>query len=707
MTACGHRDVVNPRRHRGLQELSMLAEAGRTFLGPAKASKFVMGAEGQEVELVRSARRLLGALDLSSAVGQLLWEAVEAQHSAHHVGTSTLLFLVGAWSRAIEECLQLGVPIPTLVAGMSEGLSICLQEVPALHVPLSMPNCDPSTHVPSASWTPAVSYLFLQKDNVPGTAAACLAEKTAESCPTLRVQAGEVGETTAQASEGGLFAEPCPWRLTLMHSRHFARTRGTPGERRMVAPHIHHLAGLRSVDTAPRAHPWIYSCEVLGDLAELEAGLSHGDPGSMELVSAVARWQWHSTPVQPGTSLAPFSLDLSQIFTCCLLGFPKSSSCVCPGFVVTGLLSQAALVAELQAQPIRVVLLEGDLTVNYRHPGFREPAWPCTMLVSGADLQGGSEELWEDLVLQVLTSCHVNLVLAHGHVSEHLLERCTNSGCLALGSISGQGMQALAETSGAVPLAYVTQVEQHCVGTGLRVTFAGNRPWEAEERTGRVTIALQAEGSLMVTAVLADPVAARLPIREDGFWTCAHRLHQALQDGQVFLGGGAVELLCLSHLHAMAEQGSRKDHTSWPWLPAAASWLASTQALYRPAVLRCLARGWHMYLCALLVNTTTHPTELEASICIQRQVQEAVSSGAPAAYIMGKYGQLGCGASNVESLNQPDQVPRVFDLVTPKVEAWRRALDLVLLVLQTDYEVNTGLGPPQLTSQESGDLIFL
>jgi Bardet-Biedl syndrome 12 protein len=47
----------------------------------------------------------------------------------------------------------------------------------------------------------------------------------------------------------------------------------------------------------------------------------------------------------------------------------------------------------------------------------------------------------------------------------------------------------------------------------------------------------------------------------------------------------------------------------------------------------------------------------------------------------------------------------VYDNLSVKVEAWRRAMDLVLLVLQTDAEVITGVDPDSLRTET--DLVLL
>lgn len=135
--------------------------------------------------------------------------------------------------------------------------------------------------------------------------------------------------------------------------------------------------------------------------------------------------------------------------------------------------------------------------------------------------------------------------------------------------------------------------------------------------------------------------------------------------------------------------------------------MASSLSVYRPTVLKCLAGGWHEFLSAIMCNTATYPSAVEASTFIQHHVQSAADSGSPSSYILSEYSELSSGLFHSDISNNLELVPRVYDTVTPKIEAWRRALDLVLLVLQTDSEIITGLVHTQMNSQELDGVLFL
>ncbi|XP_005069753.1 Bardet-Biedl syndrome 12 protein [Mesocricetus auratus] len=693
--------VINKRRHVGLQQLSSFAQTGRSFLGPVKATKFITDSECHESVLISSTVRLLEGLDLTCAVGQLLNEAVQAQNGTYRIGTSTLLFLVGAWSRAVEECLHLGVPTPVIVSVMTEGLTSCIEAV----VPLQVPVYNVFDHMDSTSIVdvslcpfPSDPGLLKEKRDFKDAISQLLSTyslsgRHAESPKFFRTQAKvETEKNTPQALQNGLSTDSFCRKSALTHSRHFSRTDNSHW--------INRPDGfLEQCGLTPRTS----RCN---DLVELAVGLSHGDHSSMTLAEAAVRLQWQSVSLRQANSKTPFMFDMSRILTCCLPGLPETSSCVSLGYVTVVPMSSIALIKELQGQPFRVILIEGDLTESYRHLGFNKSVNIKTKLDSGKLPEDSAEELWTTSVLQVLIQFDVNLILVQGNVSEHLTERCMQSKRLVIGSVNGSVLQAFAEATRAVPVAYVTQVNEDCVGSQVSVTV-----WTSPHdinRANRMAIMLKTEGINLITAVLTSPVSTQMETKKDRFWSCVYRLYHALKEEKVFLGGGAVEFLCLSHLQILAEQSLNKENRACSgWLPDSSSWMASSLSVYRPTVLKCLASGWHEYLSAVMFNTATHPSAVEASTFIQHHVQNATNSGSPSSYILSRCSKLSSGLFHSSISDNLEVVQKVYDTVTPKTEAWRRALDLVLLVLQTDSEIITGLAHTQINSQELDGVLFL
>ncbi|XP_038625088.1 Bardet-Biedl syndrome 12 protein [Tachyglossus aculeatus] len=711
--------VINRRRHNGLQQLSSLAATGRTFLGPVKSSKFIVEESTLESVLTCSVIRLLESLDLTSAVGQLLNETVQAQNSTYGTGTGTLLFLAGAWSNAALECIRQDIPTPVIVAVMSEGLCSCGEEIRSLQVTVrdvwssveSTKSC-PVLQTPSRASMllgPTVTDRSLLEKGTqaggssPRPPATCSLDgppKTPSRTSHLLLQSGtgdkEVcAKSSFQTAGSTLLPDLSSRKPRLTHSRHFSRE-----------THHHYLT--YQPDRPPEPHSGAAArfsgCDDLGQLA---AALSHGDQGSMKLAEAAVRCQHWAVAVRPGGGPGPFSFDISRIVTCRLPGAPESRSCVRSGFGTLVSTAGAAAIRRLQGRPLRVVLLDGDLTESYRHLGFSGSGNVKTVWENGRRHQDSTEP-WTDRALEVLLHYNVNLVLVRGGVSETLMERCLSSDQLIIGSVAQNVLQAFAEVTGGVVLSYITQVGPECVGSGVCAHLWRTDQTDGVERDGRVAILFTAKGISLVTVALGGPVTAQMQTKEDGFWTCTHRLHRALVDQKVFLGGGAVEFLCLSHLQKLEERSLRNgDQHDLGWRPNASSWQASSMALYRPAVLRSLASGWHKYLAAIMCNTANFPSEFEASTFIDHHLQKATSYRSPLSYILSHYGQLISGVFQSGILGELGELGRIYDNVTPKLEAWRRALDLVLLVLQTDTEIISGFESTRLNSPASTEFLFL
>ncbi|XP_074131074.1 chaperonin-containing T-complex member BBS12 [Sminthopsis crassicaudata] len=687
---------INRRKHIGLQQLSSLTETGRSFLGPIKSSKFIIGERSHESVLTCSILRLLENLDLNSSVGQLLYEAVQSQKNAYGTGTNTLLFLAGAWSAAALECLQQDIPISVIVSVMSEGLKSCRKEVVSLQISLhdivdntgdtkrypflGTLSIIPSPLVQIPTEIPWIQREQLMKDvsSTPSFSSRPSSEFSFRSSYSQSVP-----KVMLQAPQTNLLTNRYTSKSRLSHSRHFNKSEN-----------MSHQTSSEEHQNSP-----IHTCS---DLVQLAVGLSHGDHSSMALVEAAVRCQYQNARMRKNSTV-PFRFDISKISTCCLPGIPESFSSIYSGYITLISINYTTIVRELQNQPLRVVLIDGDFKENYHHLGFNGLGNVKTELESVPY----QEKQWVDYILETLIQLNVKLVMVRGNVSENLMERCMHSNLLIIGPVSQHVLQDFAEVTGAVQVTYATQLNEDCVGSGAIVSLWRAGQLNSKEVSNKVTVIIKAEGVLLATAVLTSPIIAQMQAKEDHFWTCAYRLHHALVDEKVFLGGGAVEVLCLSHLQGLIEQSHKKADPDCSAQLHTTSWVASSQELYRTAVLKALAGGWHRYLSSVVYNTGTCSSESEASTFVQDFLQKITGSGCPLLYLQKEYNKVTSGVLNSGIPSKLKELSKVYDVVTPKMEAWRRALDLVLLVLQTDAEIITGAEYTQLNSQETEELLLL
>uniref|UniRef100_A0A7M4FTL3 Bardet-Biedl syndrome 12 n=1 Tax=Crocodylus porosus TaxID=8502 RepID=A0A7M4FTL3_CROPO len=692
---------VNRRRHVGLQQLSSLASTGRTLLGPLKSYKFIVNESTNESVLACSVVRLLESLDLTSAVGQLLNETIQAQSKEYKTGTTTLLFLAGAWSSAVLECLQQNVPVPVIVSVMSEGLHSCSERAKCLQVsvhdlykgPDSVPipsNFNSARPQISENKTPSAAStsflnpsMHLHKD-VPVTEDECVPEgpcsHQANTCdlhnryfcsPTyaagrqMHSAVGPVGDKTMLSIPGtSLITSSCN-KIKLTHSRHF----NAVGKKCSLL----HVGSFQGNPIGPSAHCYEYK-----DFGQLAMALSHGNQSSMKLVQDIVRCQqWKTNPTGYVTSVSP---------------------------------ENAAVTKQLKGQLLQILLVDGDLSEKYRHLGFNRPTNVKTVSESLGVQESSSGCSWTSRMLDILMQSEVNLILVKGNVCEHLMERCILNNILIINPVTQNVLYAFARVTGAKPVTYLTQVNSQCVGGGVWVDFWRIGELSTEELESRMLISIKAEGSTLVTAVLSSTVISKMQVIDDQFWTCAYRLQHALTDGKVFPGGGAVELFCLSHVQKLVDQAlNQANKNSAGEFHSAPCWMAESLAEFKPLVLKALASGWHKYLSTVMCNSANFTSEFEASISIKHHLKKVTVCGSPSAYILQEFNlREVVGKVGPDPLTKCTEFVQVYDNVTAKLEAWRRALDLVLLVLQTDSEIITGPKRNELLSSPlSSEFVFI
>lgn len=629
--------IINRREHVGLQKLSALAAITRSSLGPNKKYKFIQDEASGESTLVCSCIRIFDNLEQTCAVGQLVYETLQAHQRVYRTGSGCLLFLAGAWSRAALECLQRGVPVSHIISAMSEGMDICLDVCRKCSV--TTDGLRPSDNCTAGS----ITHHLAQKPIV-----------EAAQAPSSMQGATKVCEKPLSASG----------QRKIRLSRHFNAT-----ESSSVAQH-------------PK----------LPDIAHIAEGLSHGCVDAMNLVVGVSHVQ--SKNNEQDTRCSTF--DVTKVVTCVLPGVPEHKARVSPGCIVLLHAEQASVAHNLREQHLNVALINGDLSATYRHLGFKKPTG-LQCVCEQSDLSGLSkEEEWMEKVLTLLLTLGVNLVLVSGLVSEKVIQRCCSHRILVVDKVNASVLKEFANATGAVPVTYATQLSKHCVGSGVKVVIW--RDLRSNEMTSTTAVNISTSGSTsLVTVIITSLLQGKLQALEDQFWACAYRVHHALKDNAVLPGAGETEMLCIHHLQKQAEHHVKNQRDG-------KQTKAGTAANpYRGVVLPLMADSLIDYISAVMVNTG-RISLVKARTAVSRQLQD-------------NNGRLGLSAkfSRLDFTEDPpvsserivsiEVAANIYDNLSVKQESWRKALDLVLLVLQTDAEVITRVEHSSDSAHE--DLVLL
>ncbi|XP_029021735.1 Bardet-Biedl syndrome 12 protein [Betta splendens] len=622
--------VLNQRQHIGLQKLSALAGFSHSALGPNKTYKFIQDDASGESALVSSCVRLFENLELTCAVGQLVYETIQAHHSVYRTGSGSLLFLAGAWSRAALECLQRGISVSHIISAMSEGIGICLDVCNKCSIPV-----ENLSVAHSESFTAMPFDVRLQQ----------LKKPVVEPSQTSSNMHREHKVSQKATSTVG--------QVKIKLSRHFCETR------------VENL----STDSQPP--------EPQGpNIAHIAGGLSHGSADAMKL--AVEASYLQSERNQQANSSVTF--DISKVVTCLLPGLSEEHACVLPGCILLLSAEQASVARHLKNQHIRVALITGDLSYNYRHLGFSRAAGLHRVSDQPALLSSSKEDEWLGKVVTLLLSLEVNLILVSGLMCDTLIQCCCGHNILVVEKVKASILKTFASATGAVPVTYASQLSRQCVATGVKVELWRDLGYQYRKHMTAVNIST-CRNSGLVTVILTSYVQGKLQALEDQFWACASRLHHALKDRALLPGAGETEMLCIHRLQKQA-----KYCTNWDGDTVQRATTDTGTTHYKGEVLHLMADGLIDYICTVMVNTG-RTSKVRARTVVSQQLQDC---NGPIA----QFSQLFLEDEREEGVSSSPiktQAIKIYDNLSVKQEAWRKALDVVFLVLQTDAELITGM----------------
>lgn len=433
-----------------------------------------------------------------------------------------------------------------------------------------------------------------------------------------------------------------------------------------------HFCGGKSESVSAAKHP---------NIPLMAEGLSHGCVDAMNLVVRASQIQSENNK-----DMSSFTFDVSKVVTCVLPGVPQDHACVLQGCILHVSAEQSSVVLHLQEQRLKVALINGDLEDTYRHLGFnRHTGVRCVRDQAGASSSSREEE-WLGKIETLLSKLEVNLILVSGRVSENVLLRFCRRRMLVVEKVKVSILKAFADATGAVPVTYATQLNQLCVGIGASVSSWRELVRPDRNPSSAVNISTDVNSGL-VTVVLTGCVRAKLQALEDQFWACAYRLHHALKDRVLLHGAGVTEMLCVHRLQKHAEGLARH--------PAERNGEAGAAAdPYRGLVLHLMAEGLMDYVSTLMVHTgwfskVRARTELSRLLKDHREGSDMCAA----------MSRLLSGGDAVQA--DSGAAAKVYDSFSVKREAWRRALDLVLLVLLADTEVITGIEQKTDGSQDT------
>ncbi|CAI9584092.1 unnamed protein product [Staurois parvus] len=417
-------------------------------------------------------------------------------------------------------------------------------------------------------------------------------------------------------------------------------------------------------------------------LMGLTRSLSHGSLEAMNLVEEAVRHLCESAETQ---SVTKNFFQASWLELCFLKGQSEAFSNASLGYTTLVTAENYALVKNLEDKSLKVLLVDGDVTENYRHVGFNKATNVRSIAEFKSSEKSERDHSWINTVCKKIIYAGIDLILVRGDVCQQFMIQCSCRGVLVIPHVQQNVLLAFSECTGAESVTYLAQINSNSIGCNVNISIC-MRGSSILESGQEIAVNVKAKGLNFVTVVLSCSWSAKEELLEDEFWACTYRLHHALYDQKVFPGGGAVELLCLNHLRKLEEMAGTFSLDSKGSYPS--SWLSTTAIHYKGYIYKCLADGFFKYISVLLCNMDKCSSELEAMTFINNELKIIRDFSSPSSYIVNEYVR---NLVLVDSQEFPSSHrPRVYDNVVPKLEAWRRALNLVLIVLQSDAEIITG-----------------
>lgn len=296
-------------------------------------------------------------------------------------------------------------------------------------------------------------------------------------------------------------------------------------------------------------------------LGLLAYNLVHGNENEMKFALEILHKQY--TMSKQSWQEFYFSLDFIAVQT--VVGPPSCNSCIVDGVVVM-LSKRNDLILTLDCHsPRRIMLVNGDMTCNYKHAGF-EKSVEVTRVFEKEDFRDmslGERKKWIEKVTLVFNSLRVGLVATRGKVDVDLRECLQGFGVVVLENLNHRQIEILSKMTKTSIVSYPLDFVISDLGEAV-VTRIWRSGWSSQEiknpkkARGMVTntfvqLCLGDESGternhVVQTLVLCASVPDLVDDNESKFWNCVHRLRNAFADKRVLPGGGEIEQCCIKHL---------------------------------------------------------------------------------------------------------------------------------------------------------------
>lgn len=471
--------------------LSALCETVKSSFGIVDSIKCVIDPEGDEV-FIKDVAKLLGCLHIEHPVGQFVVQRCQSYADNHGCGVKSFIIFMGQLYTQVKLLLQHGIQLEDIETLMHRTIDECILHLEQISFPVL---CQTAQQNKSA------------------------VDKIVNSSG---LELSRINEDGFQLGKNDL-----PQNSSLLPEK-------VSQENHAVSELSHHEGKYN----ASRQLVYSEDCSNLPPPFQLpkDAGfLSHGCSEAMILASKIMQNQFEDCKIS--------KFDLKLVHTVSIAA--KTGSFVVSGIVLETTLEQLEIISSKLDLPTTALLINGDLTENFRHKGYRKPFQNISETL---DLTSFSftKSSWPMLVLSILKTHGVNVLLIKGTVDLSLKDLCVGSGIVVITSVPYYALYILQHFHRAELVTYISDTCEKNLCKGL-ILKSLHTDWMDSQLSVKKYFTVSCLSGVQ-TVVFSHPSQASREIFEQEFWLCAHRLAQASEDGIVLPGEGMTEHWCANYL---------------------------------------------------------------------------------------------------------------------------------------------------------------
>lgn len=251
--------------------------------------------------------------------------------------------------------------------------------------------------------------------------------------------------------------------------------------------------------------------------------------------------------------------------------------------VVSGIFlhQEAHLVGDFPLVALRVALVNGDITEEFRHAGFKD-SFQTKRVFNEESYKNlsTSNTSWLQRILNVLRRLKIGVVIARGNIDKDLEDSCQALRIQTFSGISPKTLQLLSHSLSSTAVVYLSDLKESHVGKPVFLHHWNEPQPQMTNDKGvlvvlklaesqRAQISLQQSGrnphglkenmkesiedqEPLQTVLLCGPSEQLVMDSELTFWNCVFCLRNTINCGCILPGAGRTEMTCIKKLRKIS-----------------------------------------------------------------------------------------------------------------------------------------------------------